>query len=257
MPSLRELQETVAAALLAPAPDGALPLVVADRIAPAERLAVYRNNVRHNYREALRAVYAVVERLVGEHFFDHAADRYTHAHPSASGDIHAFGAQFAAFLAVFEPAAGLPYLPDVARLEWAMHEVFHATAPPPFPLERLAALPDAAHPALRFRPSPACRLLASRWPVDRLWALNQPGVEWDDGFDLDAGGVRLLVRRSGFEIELEPLPAADFALLVRLTAGEPLGAALEAAHAGSPDFDLAAFLRRHLLTATLCDFRLR
>ncbi|MCK0509438.1 DNA-binding domain-containing protein [Aromatoleum anaerobium] len=254
MPSLPELQETFAAALLAPAPDGALPFVVADRIAPAERLAVYRHNVRHNFREALRAVYAVVDRLVGARFFDYAADRYTREHPSTSGDIHAFGARFADFLAAFAPAAGLPYLPDVARLEWAMHEVFHAAAPPPFPLERLAALPAAAHAALCFTPSPACRLLASRWPVHRLWALNQPGVAWDETFDLGAGGVTLLVRRSGFEVELEPLPGAEFALLDRLAGGQALAAALEAVGTSAPDFDLAAFLQRHLLTATLCDF---
>lgn len=254
MPSLCELQETFAAALLAPEVDGVLPFVVADRIAPAERLAVYRSNVRHNFRDALRAVYAVVDRLVGERFFDCAADRYARAHPSTSGDIHAFGAHFADFVAAFEPAAGLPYLPDVARLEWAMHEVFHAAAPPPFPLERLAALPAHAHAALRFTLSPACRLVASPWPVHRLWALNQPGVAWDHAFDLDAGGVALLVRRSGFEVELEPLPAGEFAMLARLAAGQPLAAALEAAHASAPDFDLSIFLQRHLLTATLSDF---
>lgn len=254
MPSLPELQAAFAAALVDGSDAALLAHVVADRIAPAERLAVYRNNLRHNFREALRAVYPVVERLVGTRFFDHAADRYTRAHPSTSGDIHAFGARFADFLGAFEPAAGLRYLPDVARLEWAMHEVFHAAAPPAFPLERLAAVPPAALGALRFSLSPACRLLASPWPIHRLWALNQPDTAWDEAFDLYAGGVAVLVRRSGFAVELEALPAAEFALLAGLAAGQPLGAALEAVHASAPDFDLGLFLQRHLLSATLCDF---
>lgn len=254
MPSLPELQAAFAAALVEGSDAALLAHVVADRIAPAERLAVYRNNLRHNFREALRAVYPVVERLVGPAFFDHAADRYTGAHPSTSGDIHAFGARFADFLGAFAPAAGLPYLPDVARLEWAMHEVFHAVAPPPFPLERLAAVPPAAHGALRFTLSPTSRLLASPWPIHRVWALNQPEAVWDASFDLHAGGVALLVRRSGFALELEPLPAAEFAMLARLARGQPLGAALAAVHRSAPEFDLGVFLQRHLLTATLCDF---
>ena len=196
MPSLLELQQAFAASLAtadnAPVPPSLLPCLVADHVAADERLAVYRNNARHNAREALRAVYPVVEQLVGARFFDHAADRYAAAHPSTSGDIHAFGGQFAAFLAAFEPAAGLAYLPDVARLEWAMHEVFHAAAAPPFPLERLAGVAESGHAALRFVFNPACRLVASAWPVHRLWALHQPGAVWDEAFDIHAGGVDLL-----------------------------------------------------------------
>ena len=261
MPSLLELQQAFAASLAttddAPVPPSLLPYLVADHVAADERLAVYRNNARHNAREALRAVYPVVEQLVGARFFDHAADRYAAAHPSTSGDIHAFGGQFAAFLAAFEPAAGLAYLPDVARLEWAMHEVFHAAAAPPFPLERLAGVAESGHAALRFVFNPACRLVASAWPVHRLWALHQPGAVWDEAFDIHAGGVDLLVRRNGFEVEVEALPAAEFAMLGRLAAGAPLGAALEATQQLAPAFDLAAFLQRHLLSTTLCDFSLR
>ncbi len=255
MPSLRELQDAFAAALQEPSDERVLPWVVADRIAPAERLAVYRNNLRHNYREALRAVYPVVERLVGERFFDRMADLYARRHPSTSGDIHGFGGRLAAFIAGFEPAAGVPYLPDMARLEWAIHAVFHAAEPPALPVARLAALADTRPEALRFVPSPACRLIASRWPIARLWALNQPDAAWDDAFDIDAGGERLLVRRNGFEVELETLEPAEFDLLARLSGGEALAPALEAVRAVAPEFDLAAFLGRHLLATTLADFR--
>lgn len=256
MPSLRELQDAFAAAVLEASDEPLLSFVVADRIAPLERIAVYRNNARHNFREALRAVYPVVERLVGARFFDRMADLYGQRHPSTGGDIHRFGGQLATFLGGFAPAAGLPYLPDMARLEWAIHEIFHAARPPAFPLERLAAVAESRHGALRFVLSPACRLIASRWPIARLWALNQPGVPWDDGFDLDAGGDQLLVHRNGFEVELEALAPGEFELLERLAGGETLAAALDAVRAATPGFDLAAFLRCHLLATTLADFSL-
>lgn len=257
MLSLRELQELFAAALDAPQDAALLPLLVAGRIAPGERLAVYRSNARHNGREALRAVYPVLEQLVGAEFFAAAAERYRRAHPSTSGDIHDFGRHFADFLAGLAPAAGLPYLPDMARLEWAIHEVFHAAAPPPFPLERLAAVEAAAQARLRFRLGPACRLLASPWPLQRLWQLHQPGVAWDEEFDLASGGVELLVRRSGFEVLLDALEPGEYALLRRLANGQPLGAAFAALQHRVPAFDLAAFLQRHLLASTLADFSLR
>src|SRR5512134_2655165 len=135
---------------------------------PGARLAIYRNNVVHNYCEALRAVFPVVERLVGEEFFGHAARRYALACPSRSGDIQAFGESFPEFLAALPGAAGLPYLRDTARLEWLVHEAFHAAEHPGVDLELLAGVPAERYPELRFALHPSCRLLASPYPVHRI-----------------------------------------------------------------------------------------
>lgn len=248
MPSLSDLQSDFAAALFGGAEEALLSRLVADRVAPAERFAVYCGSVLGNYAKALRAVYPVVERLVGERFFDHAAEAYARREPSRQGDLNRYGARFADFLAGFPGAAELAYLPDTARLEWAMEEVFHAADSPPQRFEHLA---EADWADLRFALAPACRLLASPWPVHRLWELNQPGAEWDDGFDIAACGVRLLIRRSGFEVELEPLAEGEFILVGALAGGATLGAACERAAQTSPDFDAGPALQRHLLTGTL------
>jgi len=97
------------------------PEIAPGRFPPAQLLQVYRNNVAVNLTEALKAVYPAMARLVGDEFFAHAAGHYLRHHPPASGNLHDFGAVFADFLAAFEPARGLDYLPDVARLEWAWH----------------------------------------------------------------------------------------------------------------------------------------
>lgn len=248
MLSLSELQADFAAAVFGGPEEGLLAALVAGRIGPAERFAAYRGSVLGNYRKALRAVYPVVEKLVGERFFDHAAEAYARRTPSLHGDLNCYGAGFADFLAAFPGAADLAYLPDTARLEWAMEEVFHAADSPPQSFERLA---QADWPVLRVTLAPSCRLLASPWPVHRLWQLNQPGVEWDEDFDVDSGGVRLLVRRSGFEVELEPLAEAEFILLEAFAAGARLGEACERAAAARPDFDVGAALQRHLLAGEL------
>jgi hypothetical protein len=251
MLSLSELQADFAAALFGGPETVLLSQLVAGRVAPAERLAVYRGSVLGNYRKALSAVYPVVGKLVGERFFDHAAEAYTRREPSRHGDLNRYGAGFANFLASFPGAAELAYLPDTARLEWAMEEVFHAADSPPSRLERLAGVAQAEWPSLRFALAPACRLLASPWPVHRLWELNQPGVAWDEDFDIASGGVHLLVRRSGFEVELEPLNEGEFILLDTLAAGAALGVACNRAAQASPDFDTGATLQRHLLAGRL------
>lgn len=254
MPSLLELQTAFAHALFDADEADVRAHIVADGKSAAERLAIYRNDIAHNYREALRDVYPVVERLVGEAFFAHAANRYLSRHRSRHGDLHAFGNQFATFLAGFGPAETLPYLPDVARLEWLIHESFHAADHPPLALDRLAAIAAADLPRLRFVLHPACRLLVSDFAVHLIWRANQPGA---DGEVAQPGvPAHLLVRRKDYDVELEPVSAEEFRFLAACPAGQPLSAALAEAATPVGELDLQALLVRRVGDGTLADFRL-
>jgi hypothetical protein len=253
MSSLHELQAAFVAGVFDATQSGAQAYVRANGMRPEARLAIYRNNIFHNYQQALRDVYPVVGRLVGEEFFAFAAKRYIPGHPSHHGNLHCFGADFGAFLDRFAPAAALPYLGDVARLEWHVHEVFHAADRDAMSVERLSALPTEQLPHVVCVLHPAGRLFASRFPVDRIWQLNQPDVAADETIDLDAGRVWLLVRRCGFVIEVEPLSEAQFALLAALRDGLTLQQALVRALAVAPEFDFAGFLRQRVGDATVVD----
>ncbi|MGU7779194.1 HvfC/BufC N-terminal domain-containing protein [Burkholderia sp. PU8-34] len=252
MPSLHDVQEAFAAAIVEQ--DAArVEALVAGADAGA-RLAVYVNNVHQNLLEALRAVYPVVERLVGARFFAHAASRYIHDHPSASGDIQRFGSTLPAFLAHFAPAASLPYLADTAALEWLLHEVFHAADHAPLALSRLTSLLGMDCSALRFRLHPACRLFASDSPVLKIWQINQPGADPNETVDAGAGGDLLLIRRVGFAVDLEPLGQGEFAMLHALREGKPVDDAYELALLADRDFKLGEFIQRRISDATLVDF---
>jgi hypothetical protein len=250
---LRDLQAVFAAAIFNDDEVALLPQIVSSGIDRKRRVAVYRNDVHHNLREALRAVYPVVERLVGARFFNHAADRYIDTCPSACGDLHCFGGSFPAFLSDFPAAAQLAYLPDTARLEWAVHEVFHAADHPPLALERLSQVPPAAYSVLRFTLHPACRLLSSPFPVHRIWQANQPSSQSDDALDIDGAGASLLVRRSANGIDIAALTAAPFALLRELSAGRPVCAAYESALQEDQGFDLGGCIREHMVGQTIVD----
>jgi hypothetical protein len=209
---------------------------------------------------------------VGAGFFAYAADGYIRRHPPASGNLHDFGGDFAGFLAGFEPARALAYLPDVARLEWAWHRAFHAADHAPLALVRLAAIPPGQYGQLRFRLHPSVQLVVSDHPLLRIWEVNQPeyageaatGASLHRGPRLDPiadiavnladGGVQLLVVRRGFDVVIEPLSAGDDTLLRAFAAGQCFEEASTAVLAAQPDHDLAAALRRHVASAVITDF---
>jgi hypothetical protein len=251
MPSLREMQQDFAASLVSGRGAQAAAHVVAGAFPAAQRLRIYRNNVLTSLTNALGDVYPVVARLVGEGFFRHAAHAYIGRHPSRSGNLHEFGAAFPEFLRGFAPARRLPYLGDVARLEWAWHESFHAPEHPPLDLARLAAVPDSEHENLRFTLHSAARLVASPYPMLRIWEVNQDGYAGESEVSLDAGGEQVLVARPELEVMVHRLAAGEFAFLRALSERQTLGGAYSAAVAVEADFDLARCLQRHIADATL------
>jgi hypothetical protein len=257
MSRLRELQAGFAQAVLEGVQTDFGRHILAAGLGSERRLQVYRNNVFLSLTEALKAVYPVTQRLVGEGFFRYAVTHYIPLHPSASGNLHDFGGCLPEFLATFEPAVELTYLPEVARLEWAYHQVFHAAEQPPLDLAALAAVPAERHGELKFTLHPAARLLASAFPILRIWQVNQEDFSGDPAVELSEGGIRLLIiRRENLEIELQPLPAGEFALLQALAEQQDFATACERALATQADVDLPALFSKHVQQGTLVDFSL-
>lgn len=247
MASLLELQRAVGAHVLAAPSDAPAALldslVLADGLTAAARLEIHRSNTVLSLRDALKETFPVVCRLVGEEFFGFAARQFVRTRPPLEARLAAYGASFAGFLESFEPARALAYLPDTARLEWAVNQAFHAAdgAPlDPAPLARLGAEQSAG---LRFALHPSCTLFASAYPVLRIWEANQPDIAEPDPIDLAQGGCRLLVYRRALDVRFVELEPGTLAFLAALGAGETLDAAFGAAVAVEAGFDLAAALQ--------------
>jgi hypothetical protein len=248
VPTLPELQAAFRRGLLA-GDDAAITAEIAgDGLAPAARLQVYRNHVLTTLTATLEATYPAVCRLVDRRFFAYAADRFIRDHPPAGPCLFEYGAALPEFLARFEPCRSLPYLPDVARLEWAMHAAGHADEAEPLDPGVLRDIPLAALPLLGLRLDPSLALVASPWPVDRIWEANRPDAAGT--VDLDGDPVRLEVRRQGDRVGFRRLDPATFALRRALLAGQPLEEAGAAARAADPAADLVALFQA-LLGETL------
>jgi hypothetical protein len=202
--------------------------------AAAPGMAVYRSNVLGNWAQALAGAYPIVRKIVGEEFFEALAREYARAHPSASGDLNEYGAQLAEFVRRFAHTQDLPYLPDVARMEWLAHRAYYAADPKPCDLEVFkTAYPETVRVAL----APACALLASEWPLARIWTVHQDGYEGEIEVDLRAGSDRILVHRPKWRAQVLSLTAGHYRFLESAARGETLGDALEAAAAEDPAFE--------------------
>ncbi len=249
MPSLADLQTAFAAAVLGQGDDIAH-TVRGGGLAPAQRVQVYRNAVRVRLKDALADTYPVLRRLVGDACFDGVASEFLRQYPPRVGYLHPFGARMAELCAQLPVLAGFPYLPDVARLEWAWQQAFHAAGAPGLPAQAFAAVPVEQQHAIGLRLQAGASLLRSAYPIGRIFEVNQPDYQGDDAVSLDRGGESLLIIRRGFDVRVEPLPAGEYALLAALAASAPLGDALCAAVGAQPDCPVGAVLARHIAAGT-------
>ena len=226
MSALAQLQRAFAAALHGGALEAAAPRVRAAGVPPAERLALYRRNVRATQHDALAATYPVVRRLVGEAFFGVLAQDYLRAWPSRSGNLDELGHALAAFTAAYAPAAALAYLPGVARLEWACHECALAAGAGALDAAALARVPAERQGEIRLWLHPSVRCVESEHPVVAIWEANQPGC--DGTLAGEAAAECALVWRSGGLVRVRRVESAERAFLHAVCGGASLDAAVSA-----------------------------
>jgi len=220
-------------------------------------IEVYRNNYRGNLHDTLAGAYPVMVQLVGEEFFRYLTRHFIAQYHSRSGNLHHYGAQMTDFVASFEPAGTLPYLPDVAALEWACHRAYFAEDAPILDIAKLAQIPPEHYPDLILCTHPCCHLLRSRYPVVAIWHAHQPGAANDFQIDLDSGASIALVSRRDDVVTVNELSAADADWLQAIQAGTSLGEATAATLERHPDFDLQAALLNLFAQGVLTDINLR
>jgi Putative DNA-binding domain len=244
-----------AAALLDPARAVPAGLVGPDGEPSVKRFAVYRNNVVVSLIEALQASFPAVCRIVGEEFFQAMARAYVVSEPPASPILLDYGAGFADFISGFEPAASLPYLSDVARLERAWTEAYHAPDAAPLAAAALADISSDRAADACFTLHPSLRFVASRFPALTIWRMNI-----DDGVpgpvDLWSGAEDALVMRPAADVEVRSMPPGGAAFLTALAEGKTLTEATKSAMRADLHFDLAANLAALISAGAFVDYRL-
>lgn len=254
MSALRDLQRDFMAAVFSEEKDALARHLPGTATESAWRIDIYRNNAVSNLSSALESAYPVIVKLVGAEFFHYAAQEYISRCPSVSGDLHVFGEAFGAFLAAFPPAAQLPYLPNVARLEWLCHKAYFAADHAPLALDRLKQVAPEHYGRLQFRLNPACALFESAFPVERIWQVNQDRYTGDQALDLSSGAATVMVKREMYRVAVSALPRSEWCGLHALSTGHTFATACDVALQIDPNLNLGAALRRWVEEAILVDF---
>jgi len=190
-------------------------------------LAAYRNNIRALSAQALAVPFLRLCEALGEDDFASLAWTFWRNHPPECGDLGQWGGALEGFLV--ERAGEDSGLPDLARLDWAVHEAERA-AEAELDAESLALLGTT--------------------PPEGLWLQLRPGAAV---LEQRAGPV--LVWRHGWRGESQPLSAGEAAFFRAVLEGVNLADALEASQVkgfeAEPDFDFGAWLQAALHKAWL------
>lgn len=208
--------------------------------APLRRFNVYRNNVMVSLCDALGQTFPVTRQMVGDEFFAAMAREFVSRHPPQSPILAQYGKGFPDFICDFGPVASLPYLADLARLEFFQVEAFHAADAVPFEPGVLATFGPGQLPDLRFRAHPATRIITSPFAIASLWFAHHG--QGDLG-DIDpAQPESVLITRPDFAVRLYRLPQGAFPFFSSVLAGHPLGVSAQEALLGDKTFDLPGAL---------------
>jgi Putative DNA-binding domain len=243
--ALRDLQAAFAAHIMGADRADLMAAIAGDTIPAAGRLGVYRHHVFASLGMALAATFPTVQALVGTDFFRSLARAFVgHALP-VQPVLTEYGADFPAFIADYEAARDLPYLADVARLDWALNLAFQAPLDGRLQAQDLSALPAERLPSMSLALAAGVVLVSSRYPLDRIWETSQPGAA-NGTVDLNSGASNLLVLRRPDDAAFVSLNAGETAFMAALTAGMSLELAAGAAFRADPAFELSTSFARLL-----------
>ena len=219
-----------------------------------KRFNVYRNNVTVSLINALADIFPAVKRITGDTFFRNMAREFVRAHPPVSPLLFQYGYGFAAFVEEFEPAARMPYLADVARLERCWLTAYHAADIVPLAPERLSGFPQERLGDVSFTAHPAAGIIRSRFAAFDIFDVNRNS---DTVPPIDTARPQdVLVSRPAHDVMVTRLPHGHAAFFEQLLAGATLAEAAEAGAQAAESFDVSEAIGGLLSTGAFTAARL-
>ena len=221
-------------------PERAPPAIVSgpNGKAAGKRYNVYRNNVTVSLINALAAAFPATQRITGADFFRAMARFHLRASPPTSPLLFEYGYDFPDFIERYEYAQSMPWLADVARIERAWLDAYHAADAEPLKPQALASIPPEQLAVTVLTPHPTTQIVRSRFPAVSIFAANRSEDPVSPITETEPEDA--LVTRPGLEVTVRHLPSGGAAFLSCLIAGETLGMAAAAAFAEISQFDLSA-----------------
>ena len=206
--------------------------------AAVRRYNVYRNNFTVSLIDALAAIFPATQRITGVEFFRAMARFHIRETPPTSPLLFEYGRDFPSFIEHYEYAQAMPWLPDVARLERAWLDAYHAADADTLTPEVLAAVPSERLADTIFIVHPSTRIVRSNFAAVAIFVANRA--------EGPAGPVNVsepedaVITRPELDVVVRRLPHGGAVFLTHLASGETLGEAASVAFETTPLFDLPA-----------------
>ncbi len=198
------------------------------------RFNVYRNNVAVSLTEAMHTAFPVIAKLLGKQNMDGLSGIFLRAHPPSSPLMMFYGEAFPEFLAGMKQLDHLGFLPDVARLELAMRESYHAADATPINPQDLAGLAIEELLECTVELAPSLRVVRSPWPIYDIWRFNtEENAPKPEPVPQD-----VLITRPEFDPAPQPLPIGGADWIEALRLGASFSEAHDCALKATLDFDL-------------------
>lgn len=129
------------------------------------RWHIYASGYLARIVETLEHDYPAVKRILGNFHFRALTERYLITHSPRSFDLRYAGDRLASFLEQDSLIEKLPFLPDLAKLEWLLSEAFVAKDPEPLLWSDLQTMAPQAVSELPLALNPGTAVIRSAWPI--------------------------------------------------------------------------------------------
>ena len=192
-----------------------------------KRFNVYRNNTKVSLTDAICDSFPVVMQLVGEEFFRAMARVYVENNLPQTPLLIYYGGDFPDFIDGFEPAKGLPFLSDVARVEWAWTMAYHAADKDPVGPDALQAFPAERLGDAKFVLHPSTHLLQSEFPVMSIWSAHNQDNTSELMSQISQEGEQAVIVRPDMSVNVTLLSASAYAFFKAVSDGKTLNEAVE------------------------------
>lgn len=217
---LKQMQQNFASALLSD--DRQITdCLMASRFTPNQLVQLYRNNFYISLGEILSDTFPVVRELVGDEFFAQLGKAYIKVHPPTAGSVTHFGQQLPDYIGQIPQTQALPYLGDIAHLEWERTRLGNQwPVTKTFPFEKLGTLSTSQWPQVIFKLSANVTLLNSNFAI--LDIFNGVRAADIDNVDINKPQQILLTGSAKTNVSTIELTADIYRFLSSASEGKPL-----------------------------------
>jgi hypothetical protein len=218
-----------------------------------DRLQVYRNNVFGNFDSVLEIIYPTTKKIVGEDYFYDLCVKYRQKYNSKSGNLDEYGKYFSKLIGDLKKEHQLPYLKDLANLEWHYHWAYFAKDVPVFDLEKFQKFSQKDLFKVKFKLHPSCYLMTSKNPIYKIWAFSQKTNRKKSALT-KPNKQYILIERANWKVNIYNLCESEFCFLKQLKSQQNIYQIYQDLSKKYQDFDIGSLINKYISIGVLSSF---